>query len=43
MTRLTGASPAAVQGNELWELFLKGITQGDAELASYLQRLGGSC
>src|SRR5208283_2428923 len=22
-TRLTGASPAAVQGNELWELFLK--------------------
>ena len=43
MTRLTGASPAAVQGNELWELFLKGITQGDAELASYLQRLGGYC
>jgi putative DNA primase/helicase len=43
MTRLTGASPAAVQGNELWELFLEGITQGDAELSSYLQRLGGYC
>src|SRR5665213_539593 len=31
MTRLTGASPDALQGNELWALFLKGITQDDGE------------
>src|SRR5665213_3555106 len=43
MTRLTGASPDALQGNELWALFLKAITQDDGELSLYLQRLGGYC
>jgi P4 family phage/plasmid primase-like protien len=44
MTRLTGAAPNAVGGgSELWDQFLKAITQDDAELSSYLQRLGGYC
>src|SRR5438309_3949053 len=42
MTRLTGAAPD-VAGRELWDVFLEGITQGDAELSAYLQRLGGYC
>jgi putative DNA primase/helicase len=43
MTRLTRASPDALQGQELWALFLEGITQDDAELSAYLQRLAGYC
>jgi putative DNA primase/helicase len=27
----------------LWDVFLKGITQSDAEFSAYLQRLGGYC
>ena len=43
MTRLTRAAPDALQGQELWALFLEGITQEDAELSAYLQRLAGYC
>jgi putative DNA primase/helicase len=31
------------QGEELWQRFLTDITQGDAELAAYLQRVAGYC
>ena len=43
MTRLTAAAPAFDQGAELWSRFLTDITQGDAELSAYLQRLAGYC
>jgi putative DNA primase/helicase len=43
MTRLTSAAPAFDQGAELWSRFLTDITQGDSELAAYLQRLAGYC
>jgi putative DNA primase/helicase len=43
MTRLTAAAPELDQGAELWSRFLADITQGDAELAAYLQRLAGYC
>jgi P4 family phage/plasmid primase-like protien len=43
MTRLAGAAPDALQGKDLWERFLKEITQDDADLSAYLQRLAGYC
>lgn len=40
-TKITNAPVDRAQGAGLWEAFLSEITQGDAELASYLQRVAG--
>ena len=42
-TRLTPCKVDRRQGAELWAGFLHDITQGDAELAAYLQRVAGYC
>ena len=42
-TRITGAAVDPAEGAGLWQTFLAGITQGDAELADYLQRVAGYC
>src|SRR5206468_5984324 len=43
MTRITSVAPAFGGGADLWARFLADITQGDAELSAYLQRLAGYC
>jgi P4 family phage/plasmid primase-like protien len=43
MMRITAAAVDAQQGAELWAMFVRDITQGDSEMASYLQRLAGYC
>lgn len=43
MMCMTAASPDAPEGAALWSMFLKDITLGDEEKASYLQRLAGYC
>ena len=43
MTRITAAAPADAEGEALWSRFLVDITQGDAEMSAYLQRLAGYC
>lgn len=40
-TRIASASVNAEQGGELWRGFLRDITQGNAELEDYLQRVAG--
>jgi putative DNA primase/helicase len=40
-TKITNAQLDEAQGAELWSTFLRDITQGDAELANYLQRVAG--
>lgn len=40
-THITTAAVDAQQGAALWGEFLHGITQGNAELAAYLQRVAG--
>ena len=40
-TKITNAPVDEAQGAELWATFIHDITQGDAELASYLQRVAG--
>lgn len=42
-TRITGAAVDPANGAELWRQFLADITQGDVELAAYLQRVAGYC
>lgn len=42
-TRITSADAEPAQGASLWQEFLVGITQGDATLAAYLQRVAGYC
>ncbi len=43
-TRITAAAPAdAEERGLLWSQFLLDITQGDADLSAYLQRLAGYC
>lgn len=42
-TRIANAELDPAQGADLWAEFLTGITQGDAELAEYLQRVAGYC
>lgn len=42
-THIAGASVDPEQGADLWREFLHGITQGDLELESYLQRVAGYC
>lgn len=42
-TRITAASVNHSEGADLWHRFLTDITQGDAELAAYLQRVAGYC
>ena len=43
ITRITAAAPADTEGESLWERFLADITQGDADMSAYLQRLAGYC
>jgi putative DNA primase/helicase len=43
MTRITAAAPADAEGEGLWSRFLVDITQGDAEMSAYLQRVAGYC
>lgn len=43
LTRITAAGMDADQGRKLWARFLADITQGDAALAAYLQRVAGYC
>jgi putative DNA primase/helicase len=40
-TRITTAGVAKAQGAELWQGFLDGVTQKNAALAAYLQRVAG--
>lgn len=42
-TKITAARVDATEGAELWAAFLHDITQGDAELCAYLQRVAGYC
>jgi putative DNA primase/helicase len=42
-TRITRAAVRPEQGAALWAGFLADVTQGDAELAAYLQRVAGYC
>lgn len=42
-TRITAAGLDGTQGADLWARFIADITQGDAELAAYLQRVAGYC
>jgi putative DNA primase/helicase len=42
-TRITAASVDANAGATLWAQFLRDITQGNAELEAYLQRVAGYC
>lgn len=41
MTRMTSAPYFAEARSEVWDAFLHDVTQGDAELMSYLQRVAG--
>ncbi len=43
ITRITAAAPADAEGEALWARFLVDITQGDADMSAYLQRLAGYC
>ncbi len=43
ITRITAAAPADAEGEALWAQFLVDITQGDATMSAYLQRVAGSC
>jgi putative DNA primase/helicase len=42
-TRITSAAFDSSQGTDVWREFITDITQGDAELADYLQRVAGYC
>lgn len=42
-TRMANASIDDTRGADLWSEFLHGITQGDSDLAGYLQRVAGYC
>ncbi len=42
-TRITNAAVDPNHGRELWAEFLRGVTQGDADLEAYLQRVAGYC
>jgi putative DNA primase/helicase len=42
-TRMTRVTPSTTRGVALWAGFLADITQGDADLAAYLQRVAGYC
>lgn len=41
LTRIAAASVNADQGRELWAQFITDVTQGNTELAEYLQRIAG--
>ena len=43
ITRITAAAPADAEGEALWAQFLVDITQGDATMSAYLQRVAGYC
>jgi putative DNA primase/helicase len=43
ITRITAAAPADEEGEKLWAQFLTDITQGDADMSAYLQRVAGYC
>lgn len=42
-TCIAGSAVDANEGAELWREFLRGVTQGDALLEAYLQRVAGYC
>lgn len=42
-THIAAAAVDAMEGADLWSEFLHGITQGNAELQDYLQRVAGYC
>lgn len=42
-TKITTATVNPHEGAELWAAFLHDITQGDADLCAYLQRVAGYC